>query len=205
MTVLHFLNLGAGKTTTMSMLTGMFPPSSGTAIINEYDIRKNIQKARSSIGLCPQHNILFDELTVREHIEFYSLLKGLNRKDVEEEVKRYVELLELEPKINAPSASLSGGMQRKLSVGVALCGQSRVVFCDEPTSGMSKLFVVLILLEINKKKKNRFQQGWIRPLDVPFGICCSERKKDAQFFSPRTLWTKQMCLVIVLLLCLTVS
>lgn len=127
---------GAGKTTTMSMLTGMFPPTSGTAVINEYDIRKNIQKARSSIGLCPQHNILFDELTVREHIEFYSLLKGLDKADVEEEVKKYVELLELQPKIDAPSASLSGGMQRKLSVGVALCGRSRVVFCDEPTSGM---------------------------------------------------------------------
>lgn len=126
---------GAGKTTTMSMLTGMFPPTSGTALINGYDIRKNLIKARSSIGLCPQHNILFDDLTVREHIEFYGRLKGLSNEDVEEEVQKYVKLLELEPKIDAVSASLSGGMQRKLSVGMALCGRSKVVFCDEPTSG----------------------------------------------------------------------
>lgn len=126
---------GAGKTTTMSMLTGMFPPTSGTALINGYDLRKNLIKARSSIGLCPQHNILFDDLTVREHIQFYGRLKGLSNQDVEEEVQKYVKLLELEPKIDAVSASLSGGMQRKLSVGMALCGRSKVVFCDEPTSG----------------------------------------------------------------------
>lgn len=127
---------GAGKTTTMSMLTGMFPPTSGTALINGHDIRTNLYKARSSIGLCPQHNILFDELTVREHIIFYSRLKGLSSEEIVKEVDRYVQLLELEPKINAMSASLSGGMKRKLSVGVALCGRSKVVFCDEPSSGM---------------------------------------------------------------------
>lgn len=119
----------------MSMLTGMFPPTSGTALINGFDLRKNLIKARSSIGLCPQHNILFDDLTVREHIQFYGRLKGLSNEDVEEEVKKYVKILELEPKIDAVSASLSGGMQRKLSVGMALCGRSKVVFCDEPTSG----------------------------------------------------------------------
>lgn len=127
---------GAGKTTTMSMLTGMFPPTSGTAIINGYDIRVNLAKARGSIGLCPQHNILFDELTVREHIMFYGRLKGLGTKDIDAEVAKYVNLLELQPKIDAMSASLSGGMKRKLSVCVALCGRSRVVFCDEPSSGM---------------------------------------------------------------------
>lgn len=72
---------------------------------------------------------------VREHIEFYGRLKGLSMQDVEEDVQKYVKLLELEPKIDVVSASLSGGMQRKLSVGMALCGRSKVVFCDEPTSG----------------------------------------------------------------------
>lgn len=126
---------GAGKTTTFSMLTGMIPPTSGTAVINGHDIRKNLQKARSSIGLCPQHNILFDEMTVREHIQFYGRLKGLTEEGVEEETIKYVELLELEPKIDTITSSLSGGMQRKVSVGVALCGGSKVVFLDEPTSG----------------------------------------------------------------------
>lgn len=127
---------GAGKTTAMSMLTGMLPSTSGTAIINGYDIRTNTQKARSSLGYCPQHNILFDELTVAEHIEFFGRLKGLTKSNVKNEITKYVTQLELEPKRNALSQSLSGGMKRKLCAAIALCGGSKVVFCDEPTSGM---------------------------------------------------------------------
>ncbi|GAB0097260.1 ATP-binding cassette sub-family A member 3 [Sergentomyia squamirostris] len=127
---------GAGKTTTMSMLTGMFPPTSGTALVNGRDIRTDIEGVRDSLGLCPQHNILFDNLTVREHIIFYSRLKGLDKKNVDKEVNKYIGILELEKKRNALAKTLSGGMKRKLSVGVALCGGSKVVLCDEPTSGM---------------------------------------------------------------------
>lgn len=127
---------GAGKSTAIKMLTGMIPPTSGTAIINGYDIQTDLFKARESIGICPQHDILFDELTVGEHIAFYSRLKGLKSSAVQREVKKYVHLLNLGSKINAPSQSLSGGMKRKLSFGIALCGDSKVVLCDEPTSGM---------------------------------------------------------------------
>lgn len=146
---------GAGKTTLFSMLTGMITPTSGTALINGYDIRTNMDMARSSMGFCPQHNILFDELTVREHILFYSRLKGLSSTEANGEVEKYVRLLELETKFNEISQNLSGGMKRKLSIGIALCGQSKVVFCDEPTSGMDaasrrSLWNVLI-----KEKKNR--------------------------------------------------
>lgn len=127
---------GAGKTTTMSMLTGMLTPTAGTAILNGCNIRTNIAGARQSLGLCPQHDILFDELTVREHIVFYSRLKGLRNDQVDDEIRKYVKLLGLEPKIDAQSHTLSGGMKRKLSVGVAFCGGSKVVLCDEPSSGM---------------------------------------------------------------------
>ncbi|KAL9704634.1 hypothetical protein quinque_008152 [Culex quinquefasciatus] len=127
---------GAGKTTTMSMLTGMFSPTSGTAMINDCDIRTNMDGARQSLGLCPQHNVLFDEMTVGEHIQFFARLKGVERKDIPSEVRHYVKILELEDKIHSQSSTLSGGMKRKLAVGVALCGGSKVVLCDEPTSGM---------------------------------------------------------------------
>ncbi|CAG5118689.1 unnamed protein product, partial [Candidula unifasciata] len=63
---------GAGKTTTMAMLTGFIPPTSGTAIVNGYDIRTNMDEVRRSLGLCPQHNILFDTITVSEHLQFFS-------------------------------------------------------------------------------------------------------------------------------------
>ncbi|XP_055537148.1 phospholipid-transporting ATPase ABCA3-like isoform X2 [Wyeomyia smithii] len=127
---------GAGKTTAMSMLTGLFPPTSGTAIINGYDIGSDMDAVRNSLGLCPQHNVLFDELTVSEHVEFFARLKGVSRKDIKHEIEHFVKVLELDDKINMQSHTLSGGMKRKLSVGIALCGGSKVVLCDEPTSGM---------------------------------------------------------------------
>lgn len=91
---------GAGKTTTMSMLTGMTTPTKGTAIINGYDIRTNMSEIRNSLGLCPQHNILFDDLTVAEHIHFFAKLKGLNKKQIDQEIDTYLNLLELVPKVN---------------------------------------------------------------------------------------------------------
>lgn len=128
---------GAGKTTTMSMLCGMFSPTSGTAIVNGHNIVNDMPGVRNSLGICPQHNILFDELTVREHIIFYSRLKGVYRKkNIDDEVEKYVRLIKLESKIDALAGTLSGGMKRKLSVCVAFCGGSKVVLCDEPTSGM---------------------------------------------------------------------
>ncbi|XP_037723613.1 ATP-binding cassette sub-family A member 3 isoform X1 [Drosophila subpulchrella] len=127
---------GAGKTTTISMLTGMFPPTSGTAIINGSDIRTNIEGARMSLGICPQHNVLFDEMSVSNHIRFFSRMKGLRGKAVEQEVAKYLKMIELEDKANVASVKLSGGMKRKLSVCCALCGDTKVVLCDEPSSGM---------------------------------------------------------------------
>lgn len=127
---------GAGKTTTISMITGLISPTSGTAIVNDVDILENMEDVRKSFGFCPQHNILFSELTVREHIIFYSRLKGLDKKEIEEEIDKYLKILEFEDKRNALAKTLSGGMKRKLSVGVALCGRSKVVLCDEPSSGM---------------------------------------------------------------------
>lgn len=125
---------GAGKSTSISMLSGMLNPTSGTATINGYDIRTETRKARGSIGFCGQNNILFDELTVGEHIYFYSKLKGLSSKNAEIEADKYANLLNLEPRKKA--SALSGGMKRKLSLAIALCGDSKFVLCDEPSSGM---------------------------------------------------------------------
>ncbi|XP_072549037.1 phospholipid-transporting ATPase ABCA3 isoform X1 [Salminus brasiliensis] len=127
---------GAGKTTTLSMLTGLFPPSSGRAYINGYDICQDMALIRRSLGLCPQHDVLFDNLTVREHLLFYTQLKGFPRKKIPDEVDRIIGILNLEDKRNAQSKTLSGGMKRKLSIGIALIGDSKVVMLDEPTSGM---------------------------------------------------------------------
>lgn len=123
---------GGGKTTTMNMLIGMLPPSSGTAYINDFDITTNIVDARKSLGICPQHNILFTDLTVREHIVFFCRLKGMhNSKEIEHEVQKYINMMDLNDKKNKKSKELSGGQQRKLSIANALCGNSTFVVLDE--------------------------------------------------------------------------
>lgn len=179
---------GAGKTTTISMLTGMMEPTSGTALINGYDIRTKMDSARCSMGFCPQHNILFDELTVREHILFYCCLKGLSNEAAENEVRRYTQLLELQGKIDVVSSALSGGMKRKLSVVIALCGHSKVVFLDEPTSGMVCI-LILYLKEILKKinissngnKCNFYWNFRIQEQEEHYGIFYWPKRKIVQY------------------------
>uniref|UniRef100_A0A8C4P0S1 ATP-binding cassette, sub-family A (ABC1), member 4b n=1 Tax=Dicentrarchus labrax TaxID=13489 RepID=A0A8C4P0S1_DICLA len=127
---------GAGKTTTMSILTGIFPPTSGTAYIYGRDIRTDMDIIRSSMGMCPQYNILFKHLTVKEHILFYALLKGRTQAEAEREVEDMLVDLGLPHKRDDEAQNLSGGMQRKLSVAMAFVGGSKVVILDEPTSGV---------------------------------------------------------------------
>ncbi|XP_048408491.1 phospholipid-transporting ATPase ABCA3 isoform X2 [Stegostoma tigrinum] len=130
---------GAGKTTTLAMLTGLFPPTSGTAYVNGYDICQDMPLVRQSLGLCPQHDVLFDNLTVEEHLSFFSGLKGCHSGQMHEEVNQMLSMLKFEDKRKAKVKTLSGGMKRKLSIGISLIGNSKVVMLDEPTSGMDPL------------------------------------------------------------------
>ncbi|GMT18454.1 hypothetical protein PFISCL1PPCAC_9751, partial [Pristionchus fissidentatus] len=125
---------GAGKSTTFSMLTGVIPPSTGTAYIDSLDIRSSLPQIRRSVGLCPQYNILFNTLTVWEHLEFFSKLKG--RGFDKNEAKDLLERLKLDFKAHSRAGTLSGGQKRKLSLAIALIGGSEIVMLDEPTSGM---------------------------------------------------------------------
>lgn len=125
---------GAGKTTTISMLTGLIPATSGHALIYDKDIRTDINSIRNNLGLCPQHNILFDKLTVQEHLWFYAKLKQMNDHSIEELIENMLRDTGLKKKRNNMVNSLSGGMQRKLSVGIAFVGDANLVILDEPVS-----------------------------------------------------------------------
>jgi ATP-binding cassette, subfamily A (ABC1), member 3 len=131
---------GAGKTTTINMLTGAIAPTSGTATIAGKDIRTQMPEIRRDIGICMQHDCLFPRLTVREHVEFFTRLKGfyneLSREEADKHVDQAIEDVALWEKRHTYSSNLSGGMKRKLSVAIAFCGGSKVVVLDEPTSGM---------------------------------------------------------------------
>ena len=122
------------------MLTGMVPPTSGYATVAGYDIRTDLALLRENVGVCLQHDCLFPQLTVLEHIIFFSRVKGMygekSKAECEKSVMTAIEDVALIEKKHSFAKDLSGGMKRKLSVAIAFCGDSKVVFLDEPTSGM---------------------------------------------------------------------
>eukprot|EP01137_Pigoraptor_chileana_P031716 Opistho-2@19977 len=123
--------------TTIALLTGLFTPTSGDAIVHGSRITQDMDAVRASLGLCPQTNVLFEALTVEEHLTFFCRLKGVTHKDaVAAEVDAMVADLNLAEKRRSRAHTLSGGMKRKLCVGIALIGGSKFVLLDEPTAGM---------------------------------------------------------------------
>ncbi|XP_007498284.2 phospholipid-transporting ATPase ABCA3-like isoform X1 [Monodelphis domestica] len=127
---------GAGKTTTMSILTGMLCATSGKAYIYGHEISKEFDQIRKSLSFCPQHDILFDYMTVYDHLYFFAQIKGMSRETCHQKITNILKMVKLEEKQNEFSKTLSGGMKRKLSISIALIGDSKVVILDEPTSGM---------------------------------------------------------------------
>ncbi|KAG5510485.1 hypothetical protein GH5_06685 [Leishmania sp. Ghana 2012 LV757] len=127
---------GAGKTTVLNMMTGMVEPDEGDCYIYGSSVRTQLSQVRRQIGYCPQHNILWSELTCRDHLEFFGRIKGLKGWELEDAVCRMLYETDLLEKVDQPVKSLSGGQKRKLSVSIAFVTCSRLVFLDEPTAGM---------------------------------------------------------------------
>jgi len=137
---------GAGKSTTISMLTGLLPPTSGDARVRGLSMTRDMSGIRQQMGLCPQHDTLWPELTVTEHLELFGVLKGVKPgRALKEEVAKMISEVGLQDKALVESCQLSGGMKRKLSLGMALIGDSKVVLLDEPTSGNFLPFLPLSL------------------------------------------------------------
>jgi ABC-type multidrug transport system ATPase subunit len=127
---------GAGKTTVISMLTGLITPDAGAASVFGRDMFADQEGVRTSLGVCPQHDVLWPELTVEEHLHLFAALKGVPPAAVRAEGAKALALVGLTEKAGARVSALSGGMKRKLSVCLAFLGGSKVVFLDEPTSGV---------------------------------------------------------------------
>eukprot|EP01038_Epipyxis_sp_PR26KG_P014727 gene14727-19795_t len=135
---------GAGKTTTISMLTGLTNPdylslSGSGATIYGNDLFKDMMSIRNYLGVCPQHDVLFESLTVKEHILFFAQLKGHTYEEAYAESSSLTTQFHLEKRMDHTGAELSGGQKRKLSVAIAVCGGSKFVVLDEPTAGMDPL------------------------------------------------------------------
>ncbi|ETP27139.1 hypothetical protein F441_00314 [Phytophthora nicotianae CJ01A1] len=127
---------GAGKTTTISMLTGLIPPTSGDATLYGRSVQADFNELRQIMGICPQHDVLFNELTVEEHLLLFGTMKHIPFTSLKEEVERMIREVGLVEKRKVAARNLSGGQKRKLSVALAFMGDSKLVFLDEPTSGM---------------------------------------------------------------------
>ena len=128
---------GAGKTTTISMLTGLIPPSSGDVKIGDLYLSRDMEKIRKQLGVCPQQNVLFNELTPEEHLYLYAVFKGMTSADlIKQKVEEKIREVRLVPQKDRRSEYLSGGQKRKLSLAIALIADSKIVLLDEPTSGM---------------------------------------------------------------------
>jgi ATP-binding cassette subfamily A (ABC1) protein 3 len=129
---------GAGKSTLISILCGVYESDSGEAYYENTNIlsSENVQKFRQKLGICPQHDVLFENLTVKEHLEMFCVFKGVDSKNIEYEVQKTMQEMCITDKKDTKSSGLSGGQKRKLSIGLALIGGSEVVFLDEPSSGM---------------------------------------------------------------------
>ena len=127
---------GAGKTTTLSMLTGLIPPSEGQAQIFDKDLFTQMNQVRTNMGVCPQHDILFDLLTPREHLDVFCDFKGVDPAIKTSEIAKVIDDIDIGAKADSKSQDLSGGNRRKLSVAIALVGGSKFVLLDEPTAGM---------------------------------------------------------------------
>ncbi|KAJ3301174.1 hypothetical protein HDU76_005822, partial [Blyttiomyces sp. JEL0837] len=127
---------GAGKTTLISILTGLYDASSGHATVAGFDIKNDTSEVFKHIGICPQFDILWDDLTVSEHLYFYARLKGTPAEEEEITVEQALKRVSLTSLKDRYSKRLSGGEKRRLSIAIALLGSPAVVFLDEPTTGL---------------------------------------------------------------------
>ncbi|KAJ3071815.1 ATP-binding cassette sub- A member 5 [Podochytrium sp. JEL0797] len=150
---------GAGKSTVLHILTGLVSPTSGHGTIAGYDLINEMTSVRQLIGVCPQHDIQHDDLTVREHVLLFAGIKGLwatqSQQDLEDMVTKVLTQLDLQSKRDEFAKTLSGGQKRKLSVAMAIVGDPKILILDEPTAGMDPVSRRSVWGMLAKHKKGR--------------------------------------------------
>ena len=135
---------GAGKSTTMNMITGFIEPTEGTIIINGYDIMKKSLKAKKQIGYMPENVPLYPELTVKEFVSYMAELKLVGRKERKQEVENVIKETGLDEVKNKLIRNLSRGYKQTVSMAGALVGNPEVLILDEPTVGLDPKQIIEI-------------------------------------------------------------
>ena len=130
---------GAGKSTTIKMLSTLTPPTSGDAYVLGNSVTKNAAKVKEVINVSPQETAVAAKLSVRENLEFIAKIYGANKKDARTKADEMIEKFGMEDITRQKAGTLSGGWQRRLSIAMALITEPKVLFLDEPTLGLDVL------------------------------------------------------------------
>lgn len=145
---------GAGKTTTISVLSTLFAPTSGDAVIGGYSVSREPMQVRQLIGVVPQDLAIYDELTARENLVFWGQMYNLGGKRLRSRIDEVLEQIGLSDKANARIKTYSGGMKRRVNIGVGLLHKPRLLFMDEPTVGIdpqSRRAILDSVKELNRQ------------------------------------------------------
>ncbi|ORX44545.1 hypothetical protein BCR36DRAFT_359698 [Piromyces finnis] len=147
---------GAGKSTTMNIISGLSPPTKGDILVCNKSVRKNPSAVQSELGICPQHDILYKDLSAMEHLRLYSGIKGIkNCPELEEILINRLKAVQLYTVKDARAGTYSGGMKRRLSMIIATIGDPNVILLDEPTTGMDPVNRRYVWRFIEEFKKDR--------------------------------------------------
>lgn len=130
---------GAGKTTAIKILCGLSSPTSGEVNISGFDIYKQREEIKKNIGYMSQKFSLYDDLKIAENIRFYGGIYGLSNKEIKDKTEQYIDELNLEEYRNSFVSELPLGIKQKLAFSVAVMHNPKIVFLDEPTSGVDPI------------------------------------------------------------------
>lgn len=139
-TIVGFIGAnGAGKSTTIKMLCGLMKPTSGKAFVAGFDVVRESERVRQNIGYMSQKFSLYGDLTVRENIEFYGGIYGLNNSQLRQRYEWVLDVADLRGKENFLTRDLPIGWRQRLALGCAVLHKPKIIFLDEPTSGVDPI------------------------------------------------------------------
>lgn len=130
---------GSGKTTTIRMLLGLLPPTSGSAFVLGHDVQKQALSIRAKLGYMSQKFTLYNDLTVEENLLFYGRAYGLRGKRLQQRLQYVLDMAGLKGRERDTPPKLSGGWRQRLALGAAILHEPEIVFLDEPTAGVDPL------------------------------------------------------------------
>ena len=127
---------GAGKTTTISMISGLVSPSAGDALIGGFSITKQPMEAKRLMGFVPQEIALYPELSARQNLAFFGRMYGMGGKDLQSRLDEVLDFIDLRDRQHDRVDTFSGGMKRRVNIGVGLLHRPKLIYMDEPTVGI---------------------------------------------------------------------